>query len=390
MTMATLKNTPLSTVHSEAGAKMVDFSGWNMPLQFSKVLEEHHQVRNSVGLFDISHMGLVSVTSTQGHPQHVLDFLNTLVPQDLSTLYPGKAVYTQFLNEQGGIIDDIIVYMLPEGVCLPGFSDFLVICNAGNTDIDLQWMKQHQPDTIQIKLQADYSLLALQGPAFAAVLNRLGIAPETLPKRFHLAQQCLSLLSPGPIDVITCRTGYTGEDGVELIVPNRSVEDVWQELLKAGQPEHICPVGLAARDTLRIEAAYPLHGHDISVDYTPFEAGLGWSVKKLDKPGDFIGKAALRQQKAQGLNRKFYCFKLDKRTIARQNDLILNDAGQEIGIVTSGSISPTLGEPIAMGYLKINTSNSPSNNYQPGDKIQIQIRGKAVDAHIVSRPFLKN
>ncbi len=383
MQTTVLKNTSLSKLHSDAGAKMVEFSGWNMPLQFSKVLEEHHTVRENVGLFNISHMALVNISSPNSNIEESRAFLNQLVPQDLSTLYPGKAVYTQFLNEKGGIIDDIIIYMLPESVQLSGFSEFLVICNAGNTDIDLQWMNQHKPDGIKISLQSDYALLALQGPKFSKVLETLGISTENLPKRFHLEQQSLKL-SGQSLDIITCRTGYTGEDGVELIIHNNSAEALWKSLLDAGESEGIKPIGLAARDTLRLEAAYPLHGHDISTNYSPLEAGLGWSVK-LKQETNFIGKVALLQQKEEGLKQKFYCFKLNKRSIARQHDLIF-DNDKEIGIITSGSISPTLGEPIAMGYIKM---DSASKKYELGDKIQIQIRGKNVDADIVSRPFYK-
>ncbi len=381
------KETCLSQHHTMAGAKMVDFAGWNMPLQFSKVLEEHHAVRKAVGLFDISHMGLISLDSSTGEIEETQSFLNKLVPQDLSTLYPGKAVYTQFLNESGGIIDDIIIYQWPENTSIPGFSEFLVICNASNTDTDLKWMNQHNTSGVQIELQTDYALLALQGPQSLSVLEDLGVSSEDLPKRFHLAQQTLHATpSPLNIEVMICRTGYTGEDGVELIVPKASAKALWELLIETGKTKDLKPIGLAARDTLRLEAAYPLHGHDISTETTPLEAGLGWSVK-LDQASDFIGKTALQKQKDQGLKQKFYCFELAKRTIARQHDTILKD-GQVIGIITSGSISPTLGKPVAMGYIKSNSDTS-SPPYQPGDKIQIQVRGNAVDATIVPRPFYK-
>ena len=371
----TAKRTPLYSNHVRRGARMVDFAGWDMPLQYTKVLEEHEAVRQRAGLFDISHMGLVVVTT--GEVEKTREFLNKLVPQDLSKLYPGKAVYTQFLNQQGGILDDIIIYMLPEELPLPGFREFLVICNAANTKLDCQWMRQHAPEGAEIKLvSGDYALLALQGPRFAEVLSAQGIQPDSLPGRFHVNAAHLSA-SP----VLVARTGYTGEDGVELIVPSAAVSQVWDGLLEAGQAVGLQPIGLAARDTLRLEAAYPLHGHDISANDSPLEAGLGWSVK-LEKPVEYVGQAALKRQKEQGLARKFYCFKLKKKTIPRQDDLLLWN-GQPVGKVTSGSISPTLNEPIGMGYIKSGIVSGP------GDVIQVRIRGAEVDAEIVERPFYK-
>jgi aminomethyltransferase len=374
-----LKKTALCERHVAAGAKMVDFAGWSMPLQFTKVLEEHQTVRERAGLFDISHMGLVSVQS--GDVEKTRAFLNRLVPQDLTRLYPGKAVYTQFLNEAGGILDDIIIYMLPEGLHFPGFSEFLVICNASNTARDMAWMSGHQPDEVTIRLQsAQYSLLALQGPRFADVLASAGLPTENLPARFHVNQERLTL-NGRTYDVLVCRTGYTGEDGVELVVKSAEVGDLWDGLLEQGHRSGLQPIGLAARDTLRLEAAYPLHGNDIDEDITPLEAGLGWSVK-LDQAADFIGKAALRAQQEKGLARKFYCFKLKKKTIARHHDIILKD-GEEVGVVTSGSISPTLNEPIAMGFIRTGVVSGP------GDILQVRVRGNPVDAEIVERPFYK-
>ncbi len=374
MATTALKNTPLYEAHVAAGAKMVDFAGWNMPLQFGKVLEEHHAVRKNAGLFDISHMGLVSVSAAD--IEAARSFLNGLVPQDLTKLYPGKAVYTQFLNEEGGIIDDIIIYMLPEDASLNEFRQFLVICNAANTVRDLDWMRSHATGAEVIALASDYSLFALQGPKFAGVLEHAGIGD--LPKRFHVAQKTLQLESANA-DVLVCRTGYTGEDGVELVVPNDRAAAVWSGLLASGKDAGLRPVGLAARDTLRLEAAYPLHGNDITEEYTPLEAGLGWSVK-LDQEADFIGRAALKAQKEKGLARKFYCFKLNRKTIARHHDVILKN-GDEVGLVTSGSISPTLNEPVAMGYIRNGAVKGP------GDTIQIRVRGNEVDAVIVERPF---
>lgn len=373
---ATLK-TALYENHVARGAKMVDFAGWQMPLQYGKVLEEHHTVRQEAGLFDISHMALAIVSC--GDVETSRAFLDRLVPQNLNKLFPGKAVYTQFLNEQGGIIDDIIIYMLPEISALTGFQEFMVVCNAGNARKDLDWMRTQAQKlsypNIQIRdLYEQYSLFALQGPLFADVLARTGFDSDHLPKRFQL---CESQIQETP--VLLSRTGYTGEDGVEIIVPKDKTEYLWNLLLDLGKPIGLQPIGLGARDTLRLEAAYPLHGHDISENDTPLEAGLGWSVK-LDKPGDFIGKQALLQQQANGLDKEFYCFTINKRTIARQHDPILKN-GETVGEVTSGSISPLFNVPIGMGYIKSQAVIGP------GDTIQIRVRGTDVDAEIVERPF---
>lgn len=375
----TLQATPLRAAHEKRDARMVDFSGWWMPLQYGKVVEEHMAVRNAAGLFDISHMGLVSVKS--GNLEKTRDFLNALVPQDLTKLYPGKAVYTQFLNEQGGIIDDVIVYQMPQTTHFTELTEFLVIVNAANAERDMAWMKQHRPDDgIELNLLYDrFSLIALQGPAFSDILTMGGIHPDELPARFHIAEVELKLHHP--VHVLIARTGYTGEDGVELIVPNAHAEAVWDKLLHMGESKGLVPVGLAARDTLRLEAAYPLHGHDINEEYTPLEAGLGWSVK-LKQEADFIGKAALLRQKEEGAKRRFICFKLSSKTIARQHDAILKN-GKPVGEVTSGSISPLLNEPIGMGYCQSDQITGP------GDTIEIKVRNRTVEANIVERPFYK-
>ncbi len=374
----TLQSTPLVNNHVRRGAKMVDFSGWSMPLQYTKVIAEHMAVRQAAGLFDVSHMGLVIVRS--GDLEKTRAALDALIPQDLSKLVPGKAVYSQFLNHDGGIIDDIIVYQLANTPD-PTFQEFLIVCNAGNVKTDLAWLAEHLPQEITATLISDrYSLLALQGPTFAAVLSRLGISEDMLPKRFHIAAAQTNTHIP----VLMARTGYTGEDGVEIIVPNAQVEALWDRLLELGGDLGLVPVGLAARDTLRLEAAYPLHGHDISPQDTPLEAGLGWSVK-LTKAVDFIGKAALVKQQAEGLPKSLTCFKMKKKTIARQHDPILID-GQRVGEVTSGSISPLWQEAIGMGYVKRHSQQAP---LQPGDEITIEIRGAAIPAEVVERPFYK-
>ncbi|MBK8190412.1 MAG: glycine cleavage system aminomethyltransferase GcvT [Vampirovibrionales bacterium] len=377
-----LLKTPLHDAHLRAGAKLVPFAGWAMPLQFSRVMEEHRAVRERAGLFDISHMGLACVRADDWERARLA--LEPLVPRDLSRLTPGKAVYTQFLNDAGGILDDIIVYRLAEREARFDAAA-LIICNAANAQADLAWMRRHLPSGVEAALTTEYALLALQGPQFASVLAALGVSAERLPPRFHSAwveipgQEAGPLRSP--LSVWLSRTGYTGEDGVEIAVAHERAANLWQALLQAGEAIEMLPVGLAARDTLRLEAALPLHGQDITPEDTPLEAGLGWSLS-LDKPIAFIGREALRRQQEKGLARNLYCLKLLKKTIARPHDALLK-AGEAVGAVTSGSISPTLNEPIAMGYLQAGAVSGP------GDAVEAQIRGQRAPAVIVPRPFYR-
>lgn len=371
------KQTALYENHRARGAKLVDFAGWQLPLQFTRVMQEHQAVRQAAGLFDISHMGLVIVRS--GDEAVTRAFLEHLLPRSLAKVGPGKAVYTQFLNERGGIIDDIIVYCMPESEHLSGFQEFLIITNAANTQKDMAWLRR-QADRLQVRglhveaMASRYSLIALQGPRFEDILARTGYDTDHLPERFCIGE---ALIQGTPLWI--SRTGYTGEDGVELIVPSIQVAPLWDLLLEVGRPHGLQPIGLAARDTLRLEAAYPLHGSDISEADTPLEAGLQWSLS-LNKPIDFIGKAALLAQKEEGPPREFCCFTVNQRVIGRHGDVILKD-GEAIGVVTSGSISPLFNVPIGMGYVR---SGSISG---PGESIQIRVRDTDVAAEVVERPF---
>lgn len=372
-----LQRTPLHKQHVARGAKIVEFGGWEMPLQFTKVLEEHHAVRKASGLFDISHMGILSAYSESDDQQAALNALNALVPQDLLRLVPGKAVYTQLLTSSGGIIDDIIVYWMPPTRHFSALSQFLVICNAANTRTVIRWIKEHLPSGVRLEsMSATYALLALQGPTFQQVLSACELEPrDRLPKRFHIGE--FQLMGQ---PVLLSRTGYTGEDGVEILVSAKNVEALWEALLDRGKAYGLLPVGLAARDTLRLEAAYPLHGAELGEEITPLEAGLGWSVK-LEQETDFIGKAALLEQQKKGLTRHFVCFEVLRKSIPRHHDLIYDDKGNACGEVTSGSISPTLDKPVGVGYI---TAATPP---EPGSLIRVGIRGNLVDALIVKRPF---
>jgi len=391
-----LRTTALEANHVARGAKMVPFAGWTMPLQYGRIMEEHHAVRQSVGLFDISHMGLIRIHSGDRTMSHA--FLERMVPRSLAKLYPGKAVYTQLLNEHGGIIDDIIIYEMPESEHLSEFQEFLIIANAANTEADTAWLqKQAQQlnfkglriesslDSLKNNLSSPaqattrFSFFALQGPLFEDVLARTGYETDTLPERFHIQE---AQIQGTPVWI--SRTGYTGEDGVEIIVPSAQANALWDLLLEVGRPNGIKPIGLAARDTLRLEAAYPLHGHDISENDTPLEAGLDWSVRFNRstplKPTEFIGKSILEEQVKNGLTRHFYCFTVKHRSIARQGDRILKN-GTDVGVVTSGSISPLFNEPIGMGYIQTDAV------FGAGDTIDILVRGKVIHAQLVERPF---
>ena len=372
-----LQKTPLNADHLRRGAKLVEFGGWEMPLQFGKVLEEHHAVRRAAGLFDISHMGLLTVHS--GDVNLTRQALNALIPQDLDQIYPGKAVYTQLLNESAGIIDDIIVYWMPPLTAFQEFPEFFVICNAANMKTVSAWLKQHLPPSVTAEsLNAQYSLLALQGPKFKTILQAAGLAPaEPLPKRFHIGEYQLAGLP-----VLLSRTGYTGEDGVEILVRSEAVLALWESLLSHGESFGLKPIGLAARDTLRLEAAYPLHGSELSESISPLEAGLAWSLR-LNQPGAFIGKDALLAQQQAGELRQFICFEALKRSIPRHHDPILDAAGNRIGEVTSGSISPTLEKPIGVGYVKT------PEPVVPGDLLQVAVRGQMVEVQVVERPFYR-
>jgi aminomethyltransferase len=366
-----LKQTFLTENHRKRGAKLTAFGGWDMPLQYTKVLEEHRMVREHCGLFDIGHMGVITLS----HDQFNLlrDALDGLVGQDLSLLYPGKAMYTQLLNEEAGIIDDIIVYQGCDAFSEAGFSGFnqlLVICNAGNTATVLAWLKTHLPSETVIRLQNDqYALLALQGPQFKAALAKSELKGE-LPRRFHISK---ALLLDG-IPVLLSRTGYTGEDGVELLIPVAQIEAVWEALLKTA-----APIGLAARDTLRLEAGYPLHGADIGPETTPDEAGLNWSVKR-NKAIAFMGQAVLQKQECR---KQLVCLAIQGRSIPRHGDVIYDSTQKSIGEITSGGFSPTLNIPIAMGYI------GALHPLALGSSLTVDIRGTFIDAKVVDRPFVK-
>ncbi len=357
------KQTFLHDKHVKLGARMVDFAGWHMPVQYSTIIDEHKTVRESVGIFDVSHMGEVIV---QG--EDALPYLNKIVPQDISKLVDSKAVYCQLTNKQGGLIDDLIIYKLED-------KKYLIIANASRIDEDLNWMVRNKPgfDVQIINESHNYSLLAVQGPKACDLMRSLGVTD--LPKFFSIKRGELF-----NINVWISRTGYTGEDGVEILVRNEFSEYLWDKLLEAGQAFGIKPIGLGARDTLRLEAALHLYGNDLDENTTPIEAGLSWSIPK-DKVEDYNGKETILKQLKDGVEKKLVGLKMLDKNIARHGyDVYYN--GEKIGVVTSGGISPTRGDNIALAYIK------NLDNLAVGSTIQIMIREKLHDAEIVKRPFV--
>lgn len=362
-----LLKTLLHLRHLELKARMVPFSGWEMPVQYEGIGKEHQAVRRTAGMFDISHMGKFVL---QG--KGLIDQLQLLVPSDLSRLQPGEAQYTVLLNDRGGIIDDLIIYY--QGETADGAQRITTIVNAATTEKDRNWLKSHL-DLNQIEftdLSSDKVLVAVQGPQ--AIEKLQAFVQENLfqTKRFgHLEGTVLG--QPG----FLARTGYTGEDGYEVMVDPGVGEALWEELRSAG----VMPCGLGARDTLRLEAAMALYGMDIDETTTPLEAGLGWLVH-LDRKGDFIGRSVLEQQKQSGTARRLVGLRTEGRNIARHSYPVLSE-GKPIGEITSGTLSPTLGYPIALAYV-------PGELAQIDRVLQVEIRGKSYPATIVKRPFYKS
>jgi len=349
--MQTLLRTPLYDRHVALGARLVPFAGWEMPVQYEGVIPEHLAVRNDCGLFDVSHMGEFEVDGPRAR-----GYLQALLSNDLDRVEPGKAQYTLLTNGEGGIVDDLIVYeRAPDR--------FLLIVNAANRETDLAWLRDHELDGAETRDVSDaYALLAVQGPRS---LERLGLPAAPA---FTFAD--------GEIDGVECvvnRTGYTGELGVELLVPAESAGELWDRVLARGG----VPCGLGARDTLRLEVCYPLHGNDIGPDTDAISAGLGW-VCALDK--DFIGAAALRAVKEEGPTRRLAAFVMEERAIPREGMAILDGSGEPVGAVTSGSHSPMLERGIGMGYV-------PTALAEPGTELTIDVRGRPRRARVVKKPI---
>ncbi len=360
-----MKRTPLYQEHLRLNGKMVEFAGWEMPVQYSGVVAEHVAVRERVGLFDVSHMGEIWVTGADAEKA-----LEQLTCNRVSALYDGKAQYSALLNDQGGVIDDIIVYRFS--------SDRYLLCvNASNADRDFEWLvSRNTTEAVITNVSAEYGQIAVQGPKAIELLAPLVMSCDlTQVKSFHFVEA--ELLNT---KVIIARTGYTGEDGVEIFVKAEKVADLWRLLLEHGESYGVIPCGLGARDSLRLEAALPLHGHELAPDVSALESGLGWIVK-FDK-GDFIGRDALIKERDAGLKRKLVGFFLAEAGIARQGDLVAAENGAQIGVVTSGTKTPTVQKSLGLALV--------DSRYTGADtKISCVVRGRAIAAHVVSLPFYR-
>ena len=362
---STLKQTPLTRIHKELGAKMVEYAGFDMPVQYEGVKIEHQTVRESVGVFDVSHMGEFVLKG-----KCALDLIQSVCSNDASKLVQGKAQYSCMPNDKGGIVDDLIVYMIAE-------NHYMLVVNAANIQKDWDWINKHNAQFgVQITDNSDkMALLAVQGPKAQKVVQRLTSVDLDQISYYHFKVAELASVEK----VIISATGYTGSGGFELYVPNERVEYIWEMLFKHGKEEGIKPIGLAARDTLRLEMGYCLYGNDIDDTTSPLEAGLGW-ITKFTK--SFVNSDALQKQKQVGVERKLVGFKIQGKGIARNGYEIVDNQDQVIGRVTSGTMSPSLEQAIGLGYVD-------KGHWIVGSEIGIKVRNKVVKATICSLPFYK-
>jgi aminomethyltransferase len=358
-----MKRTPFFEIHQQAGGKIVPFGGYEMPVQYAGIMEEHKTVRTAVGVFDVSHMGEFFAEGP-----NALSFLQSITVNDVSKLTPGKAQYTAMCYENGGIVDDLLVYMLAD-------QSYMIVVNAANIDKDWEWMKQHCPAGVTFENKSDaVALLAVQGPKSLATMQKLTSIDLSVIPYYNFVQGKLA-----GVEMTISRTGYTGELGFEIYFGVEHAAAVWKAIFEAGKEFGIAPIGLGARDTLRLEMGYCLYGNDIDQTTNPIEGGLGW-ITKLAK-GDFIAKPILEKTKAEGPKRKLVGMMLAEKAVPRHGYPLMANGGN-IGVVTSGTYSPSLEKGIAMGYVE-------RQHAEIGSKIQIDVRGKFVDATVVALPFLK-
>jgi aminomethyltransferase len=359
-----LKHTRFNKIHKNLGAKMVEFAGYEMPIQYSSIIAEHKAVRNSVGVFDVSHMGEIFITG-----KGALEFVQLITTNDASKLVPGKVQYSAVCYDDGGIVDDLLVYNL-------AVNEYLLVVNASNIDKDFNWMNENNNLDVEINnLSDEYSLLAVQGPNSKTVVEKL-VGEEIDLEYYHFRKGNIA-----DADVLISRTGYTGELGYELYFTDNEdiAEKVWNVIFDAGKEFNIQPVGLAARDSLRMEMCYCLYGNDIDQTTNPIEAGLGW-ITKINK-GNFIGQDSIKKIKEEGIKRKLVAMMSDEKTFPRHGyDIMVN--GSKVGTITSGTVSPILEKPIALGYVEKEFTSE-------GTKINFLVRGKEIPAMVVKPPFVK-
>lgn len=358
--MSIIQSSPLEALHLRLGARMVPFAGWNMPVQYTSIMDEHAAVRSSVGIFDISHMGQFLVSGPGATA-----WLNRMLTNNVAKLAPGQGQYSLLLNERGGVIDDLIVYR-------DGEESFFLVVNASMIDEDFFWMAKHQSDDVELRNEsALWAGLAVQGPEAAAAFAKACPGHE-LPPRNGIAS-----FTVDGATIVVCRTGYTGEDGFEFFSPAADGERWFEAFMAAGAK----PCGLGARDSLRLEMGFPLNGSDLSPERTPIEAGLGFFVD-LDK-GDFIGREVLARQKAEGPALKLVALEYtDKGAPPRSHYPVLDAAGEGVGELSSGILSPSLGKGIGMAYL-------PAALAKIGTELAVDVRGRRFPARVVKKPFYK-
>lgn len=358
-----MKRTSFYEIHRRLGAKIVPFAGFEMPVQYSGIIEEHRAVRSSVGVFDVSHMGEFVVKG-----KNALTLLQRLTVNDVAKLSAGQAQYSAMCYDDAGIVDDLLVYKIAD-------NDFMVVVNASNIEKDFRWMSQHLMPDVDLRNESDtIALLAIQGPKSQATLQKIASVDLGSLQYYHFTKGTV-----GGVEMTISRTGYTGELGFEIYFPVAHAERVWNALFDAGREFAIAPAGLGARDTLRLEMGYCLYGNDIDQTTNTLEAGLGW-ITKLNK-GEFVGRTALEQVKSQGLARKLVGIVIDEKAVPRHGYAIKSN-GNAVGTVTSGTFSPSLEKGIAMGYVGTGCASV-------GNILRVDVRGKIVEGKVTSLPFLK-
>jgi aminomethyltransferase len=368
--MTALKRTPLFPVYEKYGGKTIDFGGWELPVQFSSILEEHHAVRTKAGLFDVSHMGEVSIKGPDA-----ADVVQCLITNDLNLIQRNQALYTAMCYPDGGTVDDLLVYKLEE-------DEYLLVINAANIDKDVDWILSHSKGNVYVENISDQvAQLALQGPQAEAVLQQLTSIDLSQIAFFHFERD----VDVAGVKTLVSRTGYTGEDGFELYVNQVDAVKLWETILETGKDFGVIPCGLGARDTLRFEARLPLYGQELDRNTSPLEAGIGFAVK-LEKEHDFIGKDALKRQKIEGIPRKLVGIEMVGRGIPRSGYLVYvrgsSPEDEPIGYVTTGTQSPTLKKNLGLALVQ-------SEYVEIGTPVEVEIRGKKIEAKTVKTPFYK-
>lgn len=356
-----MKRTPLHSAHVTLGAKMVPFAGWEMPIQYAGLIEEHKAVRTGVGIFDVSHMGEIFVSGDESEA-----LLDHFTCNNVKSLTNGKAQYSALINPEGGVIDDIIIYRITD-------DNYLVCVNASNADKDFRWLfDTNEFDAVVENRSSEFGQIAIQGPKSSELMAKVFRQPSLKDLKYFTFEENAFLGTP----VIVARTGYTGEDGFEVFIPWDKTEALWNALLNEGAT----PCGLGARDTLRLEVCYPLHGHELSDELSAIESGLGWIVKE-DK-GDFIGRNILAEHKSKGAPRSLVGFFVEDQGIVREGAKLFDNNGSEVGFVTSGTKTPTVNKALGLGIVKKDSS-------KVGTELFADVRGKKLKCRVVKRPFYK-